>query len=285
MSKRSIVGLAGIVGVAIVLPFHIKEHRSALPVRTAAAASVSVSFLVADASPSPQNRFSQEEYDRLRQRYESNTAQADGPLSKGRLDILARNTKTNTRDQNMWPAFKDVIYGNTVALEKRLDTGLSPDATIFLDYPYNSRFSLLDVAIDAGQRDIIRELLRHDANVNPLRQFAADGTPLGVEPPLPVAAGDGEDDVVRLLLQSGANIEQRRGLPANDQTPLEAAVYSGNISTVYLLLVSGADIRSTLGPGNSVPKVLLQPYIDLDPRVVALRNLLIQYGAKMPPGQ
>ena len=232
-----------------------------------------------------QKGFSQSEYDRLRRQFKSNTPQTNGPLSADRLDALARETKTHTRDQKMWPAFKDVLYGNTAALENRLDTGLSPDATIVLDYPYNSPFSLLDVAIDAGQRDIVRELLRHNASVNPLSQVAPDGTPVNVAAPLPIAAGDGEDDVVQLLLQRGANIEQRRGLPTNDQTALSAALYTGNISTVYLLLTDGADVNSTLDPGHTVPAVLLQPHIDLDPQAVALRNLLIQYGAKMPSGQ
>lgn len=295
MSKRLIIGLFAIVAVAIAFGFYVKERRSRLPVRTAAASHVSLTSEVqkaAGAEPAApkvslpsQKGFSQSEYDRLRRQFRPNTPQTNGPLSVDRLDVLARDTKTNTRDEKMWPAFKDVIYGNTASLENRLDTGLSPDATIFLDYPYNSAFSLLDVAIDAGQRDIVRELLRHNASVNPLSLVSSDGTPLSVEAPLPVAAGDGEDDVVQLLLQSGANIEQRRGLSTNDQTALSAALYTGNISTVYLLLANGADINSTLDPGHTVPAVLLQPHIDLDPQAVALRNLLIQYGAKMPSGQ
>lgn len=73
----------------------------------------------------------------------------------------------------------NVIYGNTLALESRLDGGLSPDSTVAMGYPWNMDVSLLDLAIQAGQRGVIRMLLAHGASVNPPDEVAADGTPLG----------------------------------------------------------------------------------------------------------
>lgn len=293
MFKRSVIVLAALAAVAIVLVFYAEEHRSHLLVHVAPASHVSANtgMEVKAAMPAPaahvsasaQKGFSQQEYDLLWKRYKPNTAQADGPLSAARLDNLAAITKNNTRDTKMWPAFSDVIYGRTAALENRLDTGLSPDATIYLDYPYNAPVSLLDMAIKAGQRDIVQELLRHGASVGPLTEVAPDGTPLEVETPLPLAAADGEDDVVRLLLQNGANIEQGRALQGNDQTALAAAVYSQNVSTAYLLLTHGADVNSALGPDGTVPPLLTPRHVT--PRMIALRDLLIEYGAKMPSGQ
>jgi len=294
MSKRSVTILVVLAAVAFALVFYAKESRSRLLVdiplvsRTAAntgregkAANVAAAT---DISPPARKKFSQTEYDLLWQRYKPNSGLATGPLSADRLDNLATIAKSNTRDKKMWPVFRDVIYGNPAALENKLDTGLSADATIYLDYPYNAPVSLLDMAIMAGQRVIIRELLRHSSSVGPLMEVAPDGTPLKVEAPLPLAAADGEDDVVRLLLQNGANIEQRRDLLSNNQTALDAAVTMQNVSTVYLLLSHGADVNSALDSGGKLPSILTPPQ-DAPPRMMALRDLLIEYGAKMPAGQ
>ncbi|MGA9368874.1 MAG: ankyrin repeat domain-containing protein [Steroidobacteraceae bacterium] len=294
MSRRSVTILVVLAAMTFAAAFYAKERRSRLPVhvplvsRTAANTGrerKAVNMAVAaDVSSPARKRFSQREYDLLWQRYKPNSGLADGPLSADRLDNLATIVKNDTRDKKMWPVFRDVIYGNSAALENRLDTGLSADATIHLDYPYNASVSLLDMAIRAGQRDIIRELLRHNSSVGPLTEVAPDGTPLKVEAPLPLAAADGEDDVVRLLLQSGADIEQGRALRSNNQTALDAAVTMQDVSTAYLLLSHGADVNSALDPGGTVPSILIPPQ-DAPPRMIALRDLLMEYGAKMPAGQ
>lgn len=293
MSKRSVMILVALAAIALGLAFYAKERQSRLPVHVAAATPARANAGVerkkenaaidSPATSPAKNRFSEKEYQLLRQQYKPNMPQADGPMAATSLDMLARNTKSNTRDQKMWPVFEDVIYGKSAALENRLDTGLSANVTILLDYPYNTNVSLLDMAIKAGQRNIIQVLLDHGASVDQLTTLAPDGTPLEVEAPLPLAAGDGEDDVVRLLLQNGAYVDQRRGLQGNDQTALDAAVYSQNVSTAYLLLTHGADVNSALDPGGTIPALLLPSYAS--PRMVALRNLLVEDGAKMPSGQ
>ncbi|MGH8317806.1 MAG: ankyrin repeat domain-containing protein [Steroidobacteraceae bacterium] len=185
----------------------------------------------------------------------------------------------------MLPAINDVIYGKASALADKLDTGLNPNATFFMLYPYNQSVSLLDVGIQAGQRGIVKMLLDHEASVNPVYLVPSAGsTNVQVEAPLPVAAMYGEDDVIRLLLKKGADINQRDTGGGRSVTALDRAVYAQDLSTVYLLLTHGADINSVLGPGSTVPEVLLRGPI-FPRRMVALRNLLIKYGAKMPSGQ
>ena len=290
--RRSGIFLIVLAAVAFALIIHTREHRTRKTGQPAAVARIprrpNEHEPPAPVTAGPnvrgaaQRGYSESEYVLLRQRYRSNMSQAYGPPAASRLKLLADIMRHGARNGKLLPAMRDVIYGKATAVEDRLDTGLNPDATVFMLYPYNINFSLLDVAIKAGQRDVIKVLLAHGANVNPFVVSGPDGALEKVEAPLVIAAGDGEDDVIRLLLQHGADIHQRRGYSGNNDTALDAAVYTGDVPTVYLLLTHGADVNSTLGPGGMVPAVLRQPGLADDPRTVALRNLLIEYGAKMP---
>jgi hypothetical protein len=229
-------------------------------------------------------KYSERTYNLLRKKYPSNMPQASGPLSPGRLNLLTKAIEGSAPPgQQNWPVFKEVISGNAAALRHRLESGFSANATLSTVGPYSAQISLLDMAIKAGHRDIIKMLLQHGANVNPQPLISLNGSTFKVEAPLPIAAGDGEDDVVRQLLQRGANIEQRRGVSTNNQTALDAAVYSENVATVYLLLSHGADVNSVLGPDGAMPPILSTTYPDA--RIDELRNLLIRYRAKAPSGQ
>ena len=275
MPKRSLFLITTFTVVAYALLVYGREpSRSPKGMAVAAAGG-----------PAGRKVFSRKEYEFLWRNYRPNTGLADGPLSRAGLDNLAEITKNNTREKHMLPAFQDVIDGRSAALEIRLNRGLSADATIYLDYPYNAPVSLLDMAIKAGQRNIVKELLRHGASVGLITGADPDGAISKVEAPLPLAAADGEDDVVRLLLQSGANVEQRRALQTNNQTALDAAVIMQNVSTAYLLLTHGADVHSALGADGTVPDVLTSRYGELTPRQTAVRDLLIEYGAKVPSTQ
>lgn len=119
------------------------------------------------------------------------------------------------------------------------------------------------------------------ASVNPPHTNYQDGEPNRSEGPLALAAEDDEDDVIRLLLEQGANVNQRLGDKMDNSSALAEAMYSGSPSTVYLLLTHGADPNSVLGPGGSLPHILtFYP----QPRWVAVRKLLVQYGLKIPAG-
>lgn len=59
--------------------------------------------------------------------------------------------------------------------------------------------------------------------------------------PLQAAASKGHDEIVRLLLAHGADIERGGGQWDN---PLQAACFSGHVSTVPILLDAGADLHA-----------------------------------------
>jgi hypothetical protein len=292
MSKRSIAVLVALALAGFAVAFYVTDRKQGVSPRSTAAAQPQSSTgsrghlaKIVATSPLPPMRsgYSESEHDVLWQQFKPNTSQADGPLTAEGLRQLATTTKASTPAKNMWPVIEDVIYGNSSALESRLDTGrLRGDATFYLGYPYDVYESLLDLAIEAGQRDVIKLLLNHSASVNPSALYSSNGGAVSVKSPLTIAARDGEDDVVQLLLSGGANVNQPSGSP-NGDTALKAAVYAQNVPTVYLLLTHGADIDSVLGPNKKVPQFLVQAD-QRAPRMIALRNLLVNYGAEMPTG-
>ncbi|MBI1178935.1 MAG: hypothetical protein GC201_00150 [Alphaproteobacteria bacterium] len=66
--------------------------------------------------------------------------------------------------------------------------------------------------------------------------------------PLHVAAGWGEVDAVRLLLDAGAMVDSRG---ERNDTPLYSAVSSGNLDVVRLLVDRGASTKVTNDDGDS----------------------------------
>ena len=299
MSKRSISILVAFAAAIIVMVFYVRERDSHISAKRTASPKLAVvnspprvtkkptaGRVRASIKSATQKQYSAKEYRFLRKHYRSAYPLAYGPLSSSSLKVLANHIKSNTRDKTLLPAINDVIYGKVSALEDKLDAGLDPNATFFMVFPTNLNESLLDVAIDAGQRSIVKVLLEHGASVNPLTVPASRGMNSEVEVPLQIAASYGENDVIRLLLRSGANVNQiMAGAPTGTTllTPLADAVAAGNVSTAYLLLTHGADVNSALGPGSTA-MFAIQP---LPPDIVAIRKLLIQYGAHMPsaPGQ
>lgn len=120
--------------------------------------------------------YSETKHAQLRQRYKSPQPQAFGVLSSSRLKLLDRvMSEAIVGNRHLLPVVKEVIYGNATALASRLDTGLNPDSTVFVGYPYDSNISLLDIAIRAGQRNIVEMLLAHGASVNPPEAIVQNG--------------------------------------------------------------------------------------------------------------
>lgn len=293
MSKRIAVVLVVIAVSAAGVVFYAKEWRSRPAAQHAVLTEqVAHKKIESHEKKRPDTRhgnrtgkkqYSQREYALLRQRYKPTGVVANGPMPKQNLKRTAKSVKDMLLQHKMWPIVKNVLYGKTSAVENALDTGLSPNATVFLAMPYKANVSLLDLAIMTGQRSVIRLLLSHDASVNPPDIGELYGQPAKLMAPLPTAAQYGEDDVIRLLLRRGANIEQESNNYRNHVTALAAAVDTWNVSTAYLLLTHGANVNSALRPNGTVPDVLVED--SDDPSAVALRKLLIEYGATMPSGQ
>lgn len=295
MSKRtvSITAVLAVVIVGVVL--YLRERAPRVPIRKIAAPvylvrgraenngeSTNTTRGARRVKSSPNGEFSEKKYMFLRRRYKPHEQQALGSMNAYGLRLLAHGTKTNMYPHTLRPVVEDVVYGRTSALEKKLAGGLNPSATYSLPFPLNTNVSLLDLAIEAGQRSIIRLLLSSGANPNPGRAIDGNDTGDRFEAPLPLAALYGEDDVVRELLEEGAHVNQRLGVRNDDPSALMQAIYGQNPSTVYLLLTHGADINSVLRPGRLVPSIVID--YNPAPRLVAIRKLLLQYGAKMPPG-
>jgi len=235
--------------------------------------------------------FSETEYRLLRRRYKPDVQTARGAINAQGLKVIANGTKGSMLAEStstglkpgdaLWPAAKDVIYGKTSALERQFAAGLSPNATMLMGYPRDTHVTLLDLAIQTGQRSVVKLLLSLNASVNPPHRNYQDGEPNRSEGPLALAAEDDEDDIIRLLLERGANVNQRLGDKMDNSSAVAEAMYSGSPSTVYLLLTHGADPNSVLGPGGSLPHILT---FHPQARWVAVRKLLVQYGLKIPTG-
>ncbi len=238
------------------------------------------------AKAAPSKEFSERKYRLLRRRYKPHEQQAYGALNAYGLKLLGHAARTAVKadgySQTLGPIVEDVVYGKTFALEQKLEGGLNPNTTFSWGFPLNTNVSLLDVAIQAGQRSVIKLLVSGGASVNPQQATNGSGTRGRFEAPLPLAAFYGEDDVVRELLEQGANSNQRLGVRNDNPSALMQAIGGQNPSTVYLLLTHGADINSVLRPGKLVPNIVID--YNPAPRLVAIRKLLVEYGAKMPPG-
>jgi len=293
MSKRAVGIILALALVTFGLVYYLSRpsENSAILARSVAVPKALVPEAVAKPKsvgvarvqrkkPVVRKGFSAREYASLKRRYKSPLITASGPLNAYGLKTLARGKAgAIIEGRRLLPVVKDVIYGRTVELENKLAAGLNPNAFVVEGFPIDSQVSLLDIAIEAGQRNVINLLLSLNASVNPPADVVHSTFPR-FEGPLALAARDNENDVIRLLLERGANVNQRLGVKVDNQTALEEAM--GSPSTVYLLLTHGADPNSVLGPGGSVPRLL----IDFNPPRWAVedRKLLVQYGLKIPAG-
>lgn len=119
--------------------------------------------------------------------------------------------------------------GSARELTRLLAGGLDPDTA-------RHGLTLLDRAAMNGHAPLVEVLIRHGATLAG-GGWSADGHP---EPPLTAAAKAGHSDVVRLLLEAGAD---PNALDWSGRTPLVAAVWDGMCGRVVarLLLEHRAD--------------------------------------------
>lgn len=95
-----------------------------------------------------------------------------------------------------------------------------------------------------GNLRLIRLLLEAGAVVDPQTVTRYQG-----RTPIQAAAESGHEEVVRLLLDLGANVNAPAS-PSSGVTALQAACYQGHINLARLLIDKGADVNSPPGKSN-----------------------------------
>lgn len=101
-------------------------------------------------------------------------------------------------------------------------------------------YTLLNLASEYGQKEIVEFLIEKGSNVNTKNR--AQKTPLHI------ACGGQYVDIVRLLIKNKANVNTRCNYGTS---PLIAAVSVGNFEIVKILINSGAEINSQDNGGES----------------------------------
>lgn len=122
--------------------------------------------------------------------------------------------------------------------------------------------SPLDAAVVGGQREVIRFLIAHGANVNAMDT-------------LNLAVMSGNLEIMQMLLEAGANVDCRT--MGEGQTPLHLAVQQDNVDAVVLLLAHGANPNATDWNGHTP----LHDAVALNRTTIA--NRLISAGADAQP--
>jgi ankyrin repeat protein len=150
-----------------------------------------------------------------------------------------------------------------------LATGVNPNPDV-LGTPRN----LFLAAVRSGNTEIVQHFLDHGAHANPPSYMVDDDTPLDV------AIRIGRMDVVRLLLQAGADVND--SWPNHGSSALCSAASQGNLELVQLLLNAGADLRSSSRYFSNVlycstsPTALWHAAKRAD---IAMVEILISFGA------
>ena len=201
---------------------------------------------------------------------------------KGTLNMMRLSGDSKRDVKKMAPLLKAIIYGRANEVERILAQKRIPvDTIVQLAGPgQGGSETLLDIAIQAGQRGVIKMLLALGASTEPDNSLQPGNSP----GPLVMAAGLGENDVVQMLLDQGANVNQRSwdGIT----TPLAAAIGAENYSAVKLLIKDGANIDTAVNlryPDGLTMKEIIKNR-STDPAGVAIRNYLIAHGAQLSSG-
>ena len=115
----------------------------------------------------------------------------------------------------------------------------------------NDRKESLDLlsAIDKEKIDVVRELL--DSGIDPNKRPVPEGIPLEGAYPLHLAIVKGNNEIVQILLASGAQLDLE-AKNKDEATPLHWAAFFGQTDMVSLLIQSGAPMN-VLDANNNTP--------------------------------
>ena len=132
--------------------------------------------------------------------------------------------------------------------------------------------TILIIAARDGKLDIVKVLLRYEANVEARGTIKFDGKVIEGCSALWVAAAKGHFDVVRLLIKQNAEVD---GRTSSNSTPLRAAALHGHLDIVRCLVEDGADVNARTNFG-STPLMLTCYKGHLD-----VASYLVKHGANV----
>ena len=130
----------------------------------------------------------------------------------------------------------------------------------------------LIVAARDGKLDVVKVLLRYEANIEGRGTIKIYGEVIENCTALWVAAAKGHFDVVRLLIEQNAEVD---GRTSSNTTPLRAAVFDGHLDIVRCLVENGADVNARTNSG-STPLMLTCHNGHLD-----VASYLVEHGASI----
>jgi len=189
-------------------------------------------------------------------------------------------------DEEAQPAWVETaLFGTTADLKHLLDSGLSanartPGGTQLLlvvitdldkvqlvlsrgadvNYRTANGFSALSVAANfPGTTEVVRLLLDHGAKIERPEKDKKGNENLAMPLPLYLAAGAGEIETVRLLMQHGEALDD----VTEGKTPLLIAIRNGNVKMVRFLIESGANIQGDDRQFAALQTAVLANYIDI----------------------
>jgi len=144
--------------------------------------------------------------------------------------LLAKGAEVNPKNADSTPLSWAVASDNTELVALLLERGADPKAR---------GGYILRSAADRGDTEIAAMLIAHGADPKAM----SDGTT-----PLHDAAQNGREEVMKLLLSKGADINARQN---DGTTPLLYAAGRGQKGCVEILLANGADVNATDTKGNT----------------------------------
>jgi hypothetical protein len=198
---------------------------------------------------------------------------------------------------NTW--IETALFGTTDELKTQLDKGMSanaktPGGTPLLQLvatdldktnlvlargaDVNARTSNGFTALTAaanyrGTTEVVRTLLAHGAKIERTNKDAKGNIDTTVPLPLFLAAGTGEVEKARLLVEHGDPTDGIWTRPGGKYTPLMNAIDMGDAAMVRYLLDAGADIRGRDRRGlDPLSRAVLSNYTDV-------AKVLIEKGA------
>jgi len=163
----------------------------------------------------------------------------------------SRSESDQKLSQSLWDAVSQALTDDSVRLLWILSfpnhAGGHENRCLFKsgfhEWTNSSSPTALGIASSYGLRDVLQQILSSDVDTSAVRRGAlrVNGVDDLHVSPLSWAAGNGQVDVVRLLLDHRADIETRDN---TCWTPLSWAAERGNVDVVRLLLDRGADIKT-----------------------------------------